>query len=125
MQPSDSAPGHYISARLVDLTLAEEAYGAYPAARPRLLLRERWQRDWNGAEVRSFNMLHSPVRYDPSAVPVIKLAFLAPCQARYAVRRLDLPLSLFNMYRMISATLQVRDPDNPDCQPWGVTGEGS
>jgi hypothetical protein len=122
MQPVDSAAGHYIRAEVVDITSAEEAYRAHPGTRPRLLLRERRYRDWRGTEYRGFNMRFSPVRYSPTETPVIKMVYLAPCLPRLAARRVQLPLSLFNMYKMTQARVRLYDPDNPDAHPWGVTG---
>ncbi len=125
MQPPDSAAGHFISAEIVDITSAEENYQQSPYSQPRLLLRQRWQREWDGTMQKSLQMKFSPVQYPitlPHIAPVIKLTYLSPCYPSYNSRRMQFPLSEFNVYRRIAATIRLFDPDNPYVKPIVITG---
>jgi hypothetical protein len=125
MQPPDSAAGHFITAEIVDLTTAEQNYQASPYSKPRLLLRQRWQRQWDGSLQKSLQMKFSPVSYPinpPRIAPVIKLTYLTPCYPSYNSRRIYLPLNEFNVYRRPTVTIRLFDPDNPASMPSQVTG---
>jgi hypothetical protein len=125
MQPPDSVAGHFITAEIVDLTTAEQHYQGSPYSKPRLLLRQRWQRLWNGSLLKSLRMKFSPVSYPinpPRIAPVIKLTYLTPCYPSYNSRRIYLPLNEFNVYRRPTVTIRLFDPDNPASIPSEVTG---
>ncbi|HEX9975525.1 MAG TPA: hypothetical protein VGD14_25970, partial [bacterium] len=125
MQPPDSDAGHFIAAEIVDLTTAEQHYQVSPYSKPRLLLRQRWQRQWNGSLQKSLQMKFSPVSYPitpPRIAPVIKLTYLTPCYPSYNSRRIYLPLSEFYVYRKPTVTIRLFDPDNPASMPSEVTG---
>jgi len=125
MQPPDSAAGHFITAEIVDLTTAEQHYQVSPYSKPRLLLRQRWQREWDGSLRKSLQMKFSPVLYPinpPRIAPVIKLTYLSPCYPSYNSRRIYLPLSEFHVYRRPAAIIRLFDPDNPASMPSVVTG---
>lgn len=125
LQPPDSAAGHFITAEIVDLTTAEQHYQVTPYSKPRLLLRQRWQREWDGSLRKSLQMKFSPVSYPinpPRIAPVIKLTYLSPCYPSYNSRRVYLPLNEFYVYRRPTAIIRLFDPDHLFSKPFEVTG---
>ena len=109
------------NAEIVDLTSAEKRYQAAPAAQPRLLLRHRWYRDWNGELNKRFEMNFSPVTLTQS--PTIKIRYLSPSLPYYNARRVILPLNEFSTYQQSGTpTLQIWDHDNPAVQPVTLSG---
>ncbi len=112
------------NAEIVDLTSAEKRYQAAPTAQPRLLLRHRWYRNWNGELTKRFEMNFSPVTLTQS--PTVKIRYLSPCLPYYNARRLILPLDEFSTYRQSGTpTLLIRDHDNPAVQPLTLSGNAS
>jgi len=125
MQPPDSATGHFITAEIVDLTTAEQHYQTSPYSKPRLLLRQRWQRQWSGSLQKRLQMKFSPVQYPiaaPRIAPVIKLTYLTPAYPSYNSRRVYLPLNEFRIREYTLASIRLFDPDNPTSMPANVIG---
>lgn len=111
------------NAEIVDLTSAERRYQQQPASKPRLLLRHRWYRNWNGEVQKRFQMNFSPVT--PTQAPTIKIRYLSPCLPYYNTRRIIVPLQEFPSYIQSSTPmLRVRDHDNPDIKPIMLAGVG-
>ena len=112
------------NAEIVDLTSAEKRYQAAPTAQPRLLLRHRYYRTWNGELQKRFEMNFSPVTLTQS--PTIKIRYLSPCLPYYNARRLILPLNEFSTFQQSGApTLQIWDHDNPAMQPITLSGNAN
>ncbi len=112
------------NAEIVDLTSAEKLYQAAPTAQPRLLLRQRWYRSWDGEMQKRFEMNFSPVTLTQS--PTIKIRFLSPALPYYNARRIILPLNEFSTYQQSGTpTLQVWDHDNPAVPPVTLSGNAS
>jgi len=124
MQPVDSASGHFIAAEIVDLTTADERYQTHQKTNPSLLLRQRWERNYDSSLLKSYQMKFSPVHFALRAhkTPVIKISYLTPCVATYNARRIYLPLNEFWVYRICPVTIRYFDPDNPTATPDVVTG---
>ncbi|NOY58850.1 MAG: T9SS type A sorting domain-containing protein [Calditrichaeota bacterium] len=105
----------FINAEIVDLDSAEKLYEKNPRNQPRLLLRHRFQRQWDGTLMKRFQMRFSPVTL--SATPVIKIRYLSPIRPYYDARRITLPLDEFRTYRRANPHLSLKDPDNPNVPP--------
>lgn len=111
----------FTRAEIVDLTSAEKRYQQQPNSQPRLLLRHRWYRNWNGDVQKRFVMNFSPVSV--TQYPTIKIRFLSPCLPYYNVRRIILPLDeLYTNVQSTAPVLLVRDHDNPNSQPTSLAG---
>ena len=109
------------NAEIVDLTTAEKRYQQQPASQPRMLLRHRWYRNWNGEVQKRFQMNFSPVSL--TQVPIIKIRYLSPCLPYYNTRRLILPLDEF--YTDVQSNtpiVQVWDHDHPEVVPITLSG---
>lgn len=117
LKPEGSA--EFINADIIDLDTAEENYDKYPYARPRLLLRHRWDRQWNGELYKRFQMRFTPVTLSQS--PTIKIRYLSPCLAFYNVRRILVPLNEFAVYMTCWPVIRVRDYDNPAASPDAIS----
>ena len=118
IKPADS--NEFIQAEIVDITTAEELYQKYPRQQHRLLLRHRYQRQWDGSVTKRYQMRFSPVTL--TKTPVIKIQFLTPCQPSYNSRRFFLPVNDFYTYRKTNANLTVYDVDNPNARPAVIYG---
>ncbi len=113
IKPAGSS--EFIAAEIVDLTTAEKNYRQHSHTQPKLLLRHRYQRQWDGSIMKRFQMTFAPVTL--SQIPVIKIRYLLPCLSYYNVRRLTLPLREFNVFRRCLPELTITDHDNPDVKP--------
>ncbi len=121
MQPAGAAPGSYIAAQMLDLTTAQMQYKSSPKAKPRLLFRERWRREWDAKYSKTYEMVFYPV--DLQKTPVIKISFLTPCRAALDMRRVLLPLNEFIVYKHQKTDLiRLFDPDHPEFKPIDIAG---
>jgi hypothetical protein len=121
MQPAGATPGSYIAAEILDLTTAQMQYRNSPKAKPRLLLRERWQRQWDSNLYKTYEMVFYPV--DLEKTPVIKISFLTPCRAALNMRQVLLPLNEFIVHKhQTSDLIKLFDPDHPDFKPLNIYG---
>jgi len=117
LKPADAT--QFVSAQIVDLNTAEKLYEQYPTNQPRLLLRHRWQRQWDGQMMKRFQGRFSPVYL--TKTPVVKIRYLSPCLPYYNVRWLSLPLDEFSVYRPCNPIALLRDADNPNFQPQTIS----
>lgn len=113
----------FVRAQIIDLTTAEEEFRYAPENQPRLLLRHRYQRQWDGTIMKRFQMKFSPAAN--YLTPTIKLTYLAPCRQYYNSRRLTLPIDELNNYGTTPATVRIRDVDHPDDPPTTINNTGS
>jgi hypothetical protein len=113
----------FVPAQLVDLTSAEDQYEISPNAQSRLLLRHRYQRQWDGTLMKRFQMKFSPVTI--SQTPVIKIRYLAPCRPHYNSRRLTLPVHEFQTYKKSSANVYIHDNEHSAQKPFHINNAGS
>jgi hypothetical protein len=117
LKPANST--EFINADIVDLDTAEKNYDKYPYTQPRMLLRHRWDRQWNGDLNKRFQMSFTPVTLTQS--PTIKIRYISPCLPYYDTRRILIPLNEFATYFTCWPVIRIRDFDNPAASPYAIS----